>query len=193
MQEVQQKLQREKSYSDDEKWSALRYNTDCFGDMNGHLYNKGDYEDDYHENYKSGNEYSVPEMCDLMSDVIAKSPPVQESCVTYRYGPIGDLEGLQEGDIGSFDGFTSVSYNYTVAENFKKQNEQGGFGIGGWMKDNRKLMRIWTPEGTPCMAMDKVSVETQDFQSEIVFDRGQKFIVISNNDDFIDILLYNDD
>lgn len=191
MQDVQQKLQREIDYSDEECWSALRYNTDCFDFMNEHLYGKADHSDMYEYNYDTDERYSIPEMCDLLHGLIGKSPVVQENCVTYRYGPFP--YDLKEGEIGSFDGFTSVSYNYTVAENFKKNNEDGGYGLGGWMKNNRKLMRIWTPEGTPCMAMDKVSVGTQDFQSEILLDKGQKFIVISNDDDFVDIMLYNDD
>lgn len=201
MQKVQQDLQREMNFNGDEKWLARGYNTTDFIMMNDYLYEKEGYEDAiYYDLPKgklakfyspsSGDEFTVPQMCDALSDVIKKCPPVQEDCVTFRYGRFPD--DLKEGDIGKFDGFLSVSYNETVAENFKYRQESDGMGVGGWMENNRKMMRIHTPKGTPCLAMDTVSLGTQDFQSEILFDKGQKYIVISNTPEVVDILLYND-
>lgn len=198
MQKVQQKLQREKNFNGDERWIARGYNTIDFIAMNDYLYKKEGWEDEvYYEGElvplyspASGEEFTIPTMCDKLSDVIHKCPPVQEDCVTFRYGRFPD--DLKEGDIGKFDGFLSVSYNETVAENFKYRQESGSLGVGGWMENNRKMMRIHTPKNTPCLAMDTVSLGTQDFQSEIVFDKGQKYIVISNTPEVVDILLYND-
>lgn len=205
LQKIQEDLQlREKDNLDwFERKSIEEYGASTFIPVNDYLYQKENYEKavypvkedgtyDYEhplEDYYLGNPYgdprlaTVPELIDLMDKAIEKMPPLQYDTCVYRWGEFPD--DLKTGDKGVFKGYTSTSFNPYVAEEDIKR-----VGNGKWMKDNRKVMRIWCPAGTKGCVMDSNTFLTNDWQSEWLIGRNQKYIVVSNSKDVVDILLY---
>ena len=176
LQKIQSDLQYNRDYSNFDKMLAVRWSTDLFIKLNSYLFDKPDkfgnkYTGDDRAITYDGEMYSVKEVSDFLSKVIDKSPRLQESCVTYRWGPVDELMNMELGEGGTFKGFQSTSWNYTVATTSLQEQ------TGGWMKDNRGMVRYHNMEGTKGMVIDE-SVNCDDWQSEWLIDKGQKYVLV---------------
>lgn len=212
LQQLQEDLQKNINYEHWDMKVIQNYVTSTFLEVNKYLnksqnwlqetfYPKYDdegneyYEEDYdylqHEIYL-GNPWtninngepmlvSVPEYSEMLSKAIDRSPRLAQDTVFYRWGEFPS--DLKTGDKGVFKGFTSTSYNKTVAENIQQ-------GAGShWMDNNRKMIRIFAPKGTKGVVPTE-ELLCDDWQSEFLLDKNQKYIVVNNDDDVVDILLY---
>lgn len=125
---------------------------------------------------------TIPEEADIMEKMIDKSPPLQENTILWRFGH-WDV-GLKAGDTGKWNSFTSTSFNSYVA---KKRIKTMQFSPS----EDRYQIKIYTPQGTkgivPCE-----NTNCEDFQSEFLLQKGQKYIVLNVDDDnrTAEILLY---
>lgn len=130
---------------------------------------------------------SVQEESDRISKVIDKSPRVQEDCIVYRYGEL-PLD-IEVGGHGTFKSFTSTSYNPYIA--FDNIPNGGTWVQGSHEQEVRYKMRIFTPSGTKGVVLNE-HTGCMDWQSELLLDKGQRYIVLARNDKekTADILLY---
>lgn len=185
----QSELQENVNYTHDELDIAQEWSTSLFLQLNRWLF-KG--EGKGSDRYDYNDDYTLKKASDILSKAIQKSPKLQESVVTYRYGPLGDLSNMEVGEHGTFDGYQSTSFNYTVAlKALKKQ-------VCGWCKGNRGMIRVFNPKGTTGMVIDD-TVSANDWQSEWLLDKGQKYVVVGKGDvniggemvTTIDVLLYD--
>lgn len=128
-------------------------------------------------------EFTTKEVISFLDDLIKKSPELQENCVLYRCGSLPT--GLKVGDAGVLDCFSGCSFNPYVAE--KKIREMP------WVKKGRYNIRIFAPKGIKGFVPYE-GLDCEDWQSEFVLGRGQKFILLSRNTKTkprtADILLY---
>lgn len=131
-------------------------------------------------------EKTIPELGDMLSEAIDKSPRLLEPTLLYRFGHFE--KGMKAGDTGKFDAFLSATFNEYVARkgiknmNYLKLAES---------RKSRYQMRIYAPKGTKGMVLNRYN-GCDDFQSEFLIDKGQKYIVLNVNDKkkTVDILLY---
>lgn len=119
----------------------------------------------------------------LISNSIEKTPALEQDTILYRYGRIpGDI---QEGGHGKFKGFTGLSYNkYTAHTEIKSW--------ASWMdKSHRYKLTVYAPKGTKGIVLNQ-HTGCRDYQSELLLDKNQNFIVLKRNDKnkTADILLF---
>lgn len=188
LQKIQSDLQKEVDYSNEDIEVTKSWSVSLFIPLNNFLYNgevdystgvtvrddsynPDDFEDTFEYLDKAVHTYSVEESSDLLSNVIKKSPALQENAVTYRYGPVDDLRDMEVGDKGSFKGFTSTSFNYTVATNALKKQ------VCGWCEDDRAVIRVFNPQGTKGVIVDG-TLQAKDWQSEWLLDKNQKYVLV---------------
>ena len=109
----------------------------------------------------------------VMDNLIDKSPPLQENTVLYRNGPF-DLN-LKVGETGKWKSYTSTSFNSYVARKGLSEDTQGEL---RWANSTRFQIKIYAPKGTKgVVPYDGNGCE--DFQSEFLIGRNQKYIVLS--------------
>ena len=148
------------------QWATYSYDS-----INGYLYS--DYPSGDSEIDTDIEVYTVKDAVDILSRAINKSPRLQENAVTYRYGRVNELEQMEVGDWGKFDGFVSTSFNYTVATHaFKEQVQKYSD------TSNRGVIRLFNPQGTKGVVVDD-TVYSHDYQSEWLLDKGQKYVLVN--------------
>lgn len=134
------------------------------------LYMNGEYYEDecpsityYTET--SEQEIDVDSQINAIHRVIANSPRLNENTIFFRAG-LFDSD-LEVGDISSFESFSSTTYQRSIANNF--------------MNDERYMIKIYAPEGSRGVLVN------DDFenpgQHEWLLDKGQKYVVISKDDE----------
>lgn len=125
----------------------------------------------------------IKEHVDLITESIEKTPPIQHDTILYRYGRIPD--DIQEGGHGKFKGFTGLSYNkYTAHTEIKSWAK--------WMdKSHRYKLTVYAPKGTKGIVLNN-HTGCRDYQSELLLDKNQNFIVLSRDDNkkVAEILLF---
>lgn len=132
----------------------------------------------------------LKDACDWLEKGIEKAPPVQENVKAFRWGRLpldSNGEPIGVGGHGKFDSFTSTTYEKQIAF-----DENGYLQKSGWgNKDNRYNITVYVPKGTQGLVYGD-SNDCYNFQNEVVLNRGQKFILLSRNDETkeAEILLY---
>lgn len=119
-------------------------------------------------------ELSVQQQADAIHNAILKSPRLQQDTVLYRGGRW--VSGLKAGDKGEFSSFSSTSYQESIAK---------GFGGG-----DRYKIKIYAPKGTKGVLVND-DFDNEYHQHEWLLDKGQKYVVLSQNDETheVEILL----
>ena len=201
LQQLQEDLQDEVDYDGEEMGATYQYSRSDFCELQ--KYNNGIYDKDYtevdvydiddfsfddHEDYIGDYDYEwydLEKTSQLIDSAIDKSPRLAQDTVFHRLGRIdNDGEYNEEGDHNVFRGFTGLSYNPNVPTR--------GLDFAGWMhRNNRYNLKIYAMKGTKGMALYPHN-GCHDWQAEFLLGRGQKFIVVSRNDNTMEaeILLY---
>ena len=156
-------------------WDVYNYYTKM-GTLNPNLHIKRTvgFDEDNHPVQLTINQY-----INSLSEIIKKTPPLQQDTVLYcgcRWE-----KGLVPGQSGRIKSFRSTSFNEKVARFFRNlRNEDGG----------KYLVKIYAPKGTLGLDMDDRWAST--FQSEWLLDKGQRYVVLSQDDNKkeVEILLY---
>ena len=127
--------------------------------------------------------FTKSEIIGFFDDLIEKSPRLEESCVMYRCGSLPT--GMKVGDYGVLDCFSSCTFNSYVSEKAIREMP--------WVKKGRYNIRIFAPKGTKGFVPYE-GLDCEDWQSEWVLPRGQRFILLARNTKTkprtADILLY---
>lgn len=171
LQGIQSDAQWDTDYTFEEESVAYEWSTSLFIPLNSYLFNKPDLFGEMHYGDEVYNGDKLSDLSNRLSGVIDKSPRAKEDFVSYRWGPVDDLLGMEVGEGGTFKGFQSTSFNYSVAQ--KSLQEQ----VGGWFKNNRGMVRYHNMKGSKGMVIDN-SVRCKDWQSEWLLDKGQKFVLV---------------
>ena len=208
LQSIQADAQLNVDYTSIEKGVLHCYATDSYIPINSYLNGVEDWEEDpriswklYHftgettmpvlDESKEGTDESpwvdmtIPQQISVLDTIMGKNPTVQMDSLVYRYGEL-PLD-IQVGDHGRFKGYISTSYNPFVAF---KDIPEGGLWVQG-EKNIRYKMRIFTPKGTRGVVLNRNN-GCMDWQSELLLDRNQRYIVLNKNDVDMtaDILIY---
>ena len=177
LQKIQSDLQSDIGYSDYEYDIASFWSTRLYEVLNPYLTDEDGsfarlgYDDEY-EVYTDLEAYTLKDASNILTEAIDKSPRLQESAVTYRWGNISDLLDKEIGEYGTFKAFQSTSFNYSVATHAFKD------GIMKGLKSNdRGVIRFFNPAGTKGMVIDE-TVYAHDWQSEWLLDKGQKYVLV---------------
>lgn len=137
------------------------------------------------EKYKfQWEELSMGEFADNLHNVCEKSPPLQQNTVLYRYGRIPS--DVLEGGHGTFKGFTGTCFGEEQLNSNFDQFTQ-------WADPKtRYKLTIYAPKGTKGVTLTHECGAENPYQNEFLIDKGQKFIVLSRNDETkeAEILLY---
>ena len=181
LQKQQESLQDDVNYTDEDKALIEGYQSDFFEQMNSYLYGKGEYEDN-DKIYLTVDGEDVPlslkEGCEKLSEVIHKSPSLQENTVLWRGGEFPSDIGV--GEHGVFKGFTSTSFNENMGKAW--QENYGNY-----------LIKIYAPKGTKGIVPTE-NLNCVEGQSELVLDKSQKYVVIAREDNgsppIVEVLLY---
>ena len=209
LQQIQADLQEEIDYDSLERGVLHDYSTDSFVALGMYLNSVPNWQDEcdflthfisedgdfmlpvLDEDYNNGEgrwySMSVQEESDRISKVIDKSPRVQTDCTVFRYGEL-PLD-IQVGGHGKFNGFTSTSYNPYVA--FDNIPNGGTWVQGSHEQDVRYKLTVHVMEGTKGVVLNR-HTGCMDWQSELLLDKGQRYIVLARNDKdkTAEILLY---
>ena len=208
LQQQQADLQEDIYYESLERGALHDYSTDSFiplglmlnnvpnwqdkcGFIRHIINDKGEFimpvlDEDYNNGKGRWYNMRITDESDLISQAIDKSPRVVEDCIVYRYGELPMDIGV--GGHGKFNSFTSTSYNEYIAF---KDIPTGGTWLSSADKAKRYKMRIFTPTGTKGVVLNE-HTGCRDWQSELLLDKGQRYIVLARDDDNMtaDILLY---
>lgn len=140
-------------------------------DFTGYDAQKGEYPDGSYMTY-DGSIGTIPFMkgIEILDNMIARSPPLQENTLLYRIGVFD--KNLKPGDTSKFKSYTSTSFNSYVAKSGLRK-------YAGFEPDEECYqLKIYAPKGThgvvPCQ-----NTGCKDWQSEFTLGRNQKYIVIS--------------
>ena len=207
LQRVQAKLQDNVDYTSIERGVAKCYSTNSYiplGMMLNNIPNWEDQANDWVISYDFGNGFALPvldspnndgngkwvdltmpQQSEILSTMIDKSPRVAVDTTVFRYGELPLDIGV--GEHGTIKSFMSTSYNPFIA--FKDIPEGGA-----WAQveaDKRYKMTVHVMEGTKGMVLNR-HTGCMDWQSELLLDKGMKYIVLDKNDDDMtaEILLY---
>lgn len=211
---LQRNLQKEVEYDGLEKGIVRAYNITSFSALQKYLNNEPFDEEDGARKLKNGNiginvgystydlvddgeghmvaenyefhmeEVSMKNFADTLHQVCEKSPPLQQNTVLYRYGRIPN--DVIEGGHGTFKGFIGACYGEGSLDGITDQLTQ-------WADPTtRYKLKIYAPKGTKGVAITHECGAENPYQNEFLIDKGQKFIVLSRNDETkeAEILLY---
>ena len=209
LQSIQAEAQSKIEYESLEKGVARDYSTNSYIPLNmmlnnvtdwekrcrfmGYDFGNGfvmavlDFDKEEDPNYEGSPwvDLSMPQESQILSGMIDKSPRVLRDSIVYRYGELP--KDIPIGGHGRFKGFQSTSYNPFVA--FEDIPEGGAWVQGE--KDRRYKMTMYVPTGTKGMVLNRHN-GCSDWQSELLLDKGQRYIVLNRNDKEMtaDILIY---
>ena len=158
-------------YQELSKYGQMRMNLD-----NGHLELQI-----YYQGTGVPEWIDLNQCCEELERTIDKSPTLQSNQKAYRYGrlPTGvDGKPLQEGEHGSFKGFTGLTYNEDLVF-----DDEGYLNNSDWMNsDNRYKLTCYVIEGTKGLVLGE-SVHHSSLQNELLLNRNQRCMVWSRSDE----------
>ena len=105
-----------------------------------------------------------------LSFLINSTSGLREDTILFRGEKYVDLSRFKEGEINSFDGFISSSFDMKVAKNFAKT--EGYFG----MEENPYVIKIKAKKGTKGIAINGKELGEYTNQREWLLNHGQKYI-----------------
>lgn len=120
-----------------------------------------------------------------ISDMIEKSPRVQEDCIAWRLGRLPvDSKGnpVDEGQHGKYKGFIGLTYNKKLIEKGSMLKDEAGWTTDeyGKTKKTRYKIRYIVPKGTKGVVLGE-SVDNDGWQNELLLDKNQKAYVLKVN------------
>ena len=207
LQRVQANLQEKVEYDSIERGVARCYSTNSYIPLGMMLNNVPNWEEECKRwvmTYDFGNglvmpvldspnndgrgdwvDLTMPQQSEILSGMIDKSPRVQVDTTVYRYGEL-PLD-IKVGEHGVIKSFMSTSYNPYIA--FKDIPEGGAWAMVE--ADKRYKTTVHIMEGTKGMVLNR-HTGCMDWQSELLMDKGQRYIVLAKNDTDMtaEILLY---
>lgn len=105
-----------------------------------------------------------------LSTLIKSTEGLKENTILFRGEKDVDLSRFKEGEINSFNGFISTSFNIKMAERFARVNQNLNMGR------NPYIIKIKAPKGTKGVAINGNELGLFDNQMEWLLNHEQKYI-----------------
>lgn len=162
----QDRLQKAVNYTEDEVQSMTYWGHSGYNYINGQICDTSHYRrwltyvDDKGKSIKEINEHIKN-----MDSAIKKSPGLTQNTVLYRCGHWDT--SLKKGDIGSFKGYSSTTYDSSVQDIFEK--------------GNRYKIKIYADKGSKGIRLNS-QFDAYESEKEWLLPRNQKFEVLKVDD-----------